>query len=179
MRFGGFRSSSRWSRNDDLRRSPTIPRPGARNGSDKEEGLRDFGIVDGGVCRRGCGARETVHGASGPMSFLCKACGRQRSGSPAVGEGVCNECRSTQMGRAVRLLDYFFEENVPSKEQIDALDAILDDASNVPPEGTSDGSISERRWTAMRGMIKVARTYRIMINAARAALEDAPQKPPR
>ena len=89
------------------------------------------------------------------MSFHCKACGRQRAGSPAEGD-VCNECRPTQAGRALLLLLHFDKVDV---EPIIALDSILDDAQNGPPDGAGDGSLTERRWTTLRALVTAARAY--------------------
>jgi hypothetical protein len=96
------------------------------------------------------------------MSFICKACGRQRAGSPALGEmvaigvAICDDCRATQLGRAVLALANFKEIGEPS---IRALDAILDEAQNDPPDGAADGSIPELRWITLRRLVAAARAY--------------------
>jgi hypothetical protein len=92
------------------------------------------------------------------MSFICKACSRQRAGSTAEGEEVCAECRSTQMGRAALLLKHFESRRI-YEEQIDQLDAVLGEAQNQPPLGTADGSISARRWTRLRALMVAARAF--------------------
>lgn len=92
------------------------------------------------------------------MSFICKACGRQRAGSPAEGEEVCRECRPTQSGRAFLLLSNF-EKCQLDGDDILALETILGEAQNGPPDGEADGSFTERRWTALRVMVDAARKF--------------------
>lgn len=90
------------------------------------------------------------------MSFYCRACGRQRAGSPAEDEEVCDECRPTQAGRAFLLLPHFEKIDM---EHVTALDAVLDEAQNGPPDGAGDGSLTERRWSALRILVSAARVY--------------------
>jgi len=89
------------------------------------------------------------------MSFHCRACGRQRAGSPVDGKEVCDECRFTQMGRAAMLLAHF--EALSGREWTDALEVVLDKSQNGPPDGEGDGSIGERQWAALRAVVRGAR----------------------
>ena len=90
------------------------------------------------------------------MSFKCEACDRRFAGIPNY--DVCTECRSTQMGRAVLLVYSLREEGVDSST-LSQLEEILGEAQNVPPEGKSDGSISEARWNRFRDLTVSARAY--------------------
>lgn len=45
------------------------------------------------------------------------------------------------------------------EEQIDALNKILDESQNEPPEGTADGSIVLRRWNKLQALVDAARAY--------------------
>lgn len=92
------------------------------------------------------------------MSFHCKACGCQRAGSPAEGEEVCDECRPTQAGRALLLLARFERCQVDADDVL-ALDAVLDEAQNGPPDGEGDGSLTVRRWATLRDLVTAARAF--------------------
>lgn len=84
--------------------------------------------------------------------FLCKACGNGHDTAVVV----CSYCEKTQLGQAVRVaatLKGLYEE------QIDALEWILTEAQNGPPEGASDGSITERRWRKLRALATAAKAY--------------------
>ena len=104
------------------------------------------------------------------MSFHCKACGRQRAGSPAEGQEVCDECRPTQAGRACLLLAHF--ECRFDADQILALDNILGEAQNGPPDGAADKSFTVRRWIAIRDLIDVARKFNKALDNVHLATEE-------
>lgn len=105
------------------------------------------------------------------MSFTCKACGRQRAGSPAEGEEVCSECRPTQAGRAFLLLSSF-EECQLDGDDILALETVLGEAQNGPPDGEADGSLTERRWTALRDVVQAARKFNEAIERVQLATSE-------
>lgn len=95
------------------------------------------------------------------MSFVCKACGRQRSGS---GE-VCSGCWDTQMGAAAKLLVYF-ENRRFSDEHIAAIDEILAAAGNPLFDSEADGSITEPRWNRLIRLTRAARAFNEAIDEA-------------
>jgi hypothetical protein len=86
------------------------------------------------------------------VSFFCKACGRQRAGSPAEDEEVCDECRPTQAGRAFLLLASFEKCQIDGDDLV-SLELVLDDAQN------GDGSFTARRWSALRVLTTAARNF--------------------
>ena len=105
------------------------------------------------------------------MGFLCKACGRQRAGSPGEGFEVCDACRPTQAGRATLLLRHF-EAGRVDYEVINTLDEVLDQAQNGPPDGECDDSLTENRWAKYRALVSAARAFNeAMDNATLATFE--------
>jgi hypothetical protein len=103
------------------------------------------------------------------VSFLCKACGNQRAGSPAEGLEVCEPCRPTQAGRAALLLRHFQKIDV---DDVLALETVLDDASNLPPDGYNDGSLTENRFIKFQLLARAARDFNEAVdNAALATFE--------
>lgn len=100
------------------------------------------------------------------------ACARQRAGSPAYGEEVCDECRPTQAGRALLLLASFKKCEVDGDDIVN-LENVLDEAQNEPPLGEADGSFTEGRWTALCILAKAARNF----NAALENVELSTSEP--
>lgn len=99
------------------------------------------------------------------MSFICKACGRQRAGSTTKGQEVCAECQPTQAGQAVLLLAEFERCRVNGMH-IQSLDVIVGHAQNGPPLGDGDDSIHPDQWAKLRDLVKAARAYNEALDAA-------------
>jgi hypothetical protein len=83
------------------------------------------------------------------VSFICKACNRQRAG--ASGE-ICDECWNTK-------LLFHFENRQFAAEHISALQTILDESQDGPPDGKADGSIDDRRWIQITKLLRTARVF--------------------
>ena len=130
-------------------------------------------VLRRGDARRGREAPARVRGADGEadVSFFCKACGRQRAGSPAEGEEVCDECRPTQAGRAFLLLASF-EGCQVEVDDLSELEHILGEAQNNPPAGASDGSLTERRWYALRDLVAAATKFNEAIDDVQLATSE-------
>ena len=94
------------------------------------------------------------------MSFVCLACGRQRAGASGY---VCDECKDTQMGAAAGALVCYFENR---EVNVEPLADILDAAANRPPEGDSDGSITEKRWNRLTRLVSAGREFNAALEAA-------------
>lgn len=107
------------------------------------------------------------------MSFFCKACGRQRAGSPAEGEEVCDECRPTQAGRAFLLLKHFETHRLRS-EHILRIDALLGEAQNGPLDGAADGSLAGSRWTSLNRLMDAARNFNDALDYVQRSTTEKP-----
>lgn len=82
---------------------------------------------------------------------------------------MCEPCRPTQAGRAALLLRHFPKIDV---EEILAFESVLDDASNAPPDGYNDGSLTENRFIKFQRLARAARDFNEAVdNAALATFE--------
>ena len=73
----------------------------------------------------------------------------------------------TQRIRAEKIMDVI---ELPNEEQLVALDEILGEAQNRPPDGAADGSIRPVAWVALKGFIiglRDAHRCRTVFNGAR------------
>lgn len=87
------------------------------------------------------------------------ACGQKRTDDlRSFGAYVCSDCSDTQMGRAAKVVAQL-EMSAPSNDLIRDLESILDLAQNGPPDGESDGSITELRWNQLTRLVNAARAF--------------------
>jgi hypothetical protein len=77
--------------------------------------------------------------------------------------------RPTQRELAERLLD-LLAPDAAVKRHAEQLGGVLEAAQNRPPEGTSDGSLTELQWVALRDVQKAAANLAGAVDAARLAL---------
>jgi hypothetical protein len=106
-------------------------------------------------------AQQTCIGSGGDkaVSFICKACSKQRAGTS--GE-VCSDCWETQIGAAAKLFAYFERRRI-NEEFVGALVAIL--AHDARPD-IRDGSITERRRARLVNLVQAAQALNDAIDAA-------------